>query len=681
MAEIVDVLGPKEALPGTVVNVKTIVQNTGDSPGYFGVSASHTDGTQSRATVASPTRVRLRPGAIATFLVIFPMPNHDTAFLVRVWHDDPQHPVGSEPKGIAIKCAVGLDQNGEDVQEACVGSVQPEARQRQQAILHELRQVVDQRARIEAEMSSQPDVQQRQRAIVRGYRRAVDERAQAEAEASSLLQKKKSQADKELDQFLGDAARSVGEARVMVNRAESALSEVGLKAQSVKSRPTGSAKWTGTDPAREAQELSRLSATAVQAGNDIVTTVNALKNWRLAEREKSQLNTALVLLLLSCSGLVLFLAGVTSSASGLTLPSLVAPPLLLALADMVWDLGNKRPGSGFNGNYLWLWLVAPLAPFVALYYVVVRYPDSSAAIDSRYSPMQSQDAAVRCVSTLAPNLLQTVASMESSYSRLVDKANQHHLSQLKRFDREHDQRVAEIRSSFRVAWERLRNESLALHRSLGLAGATWDSDLWNAWSPPERRVLSPCLRIGQLTDKSQWHEFVTPALVPILGEGNLVIKCSGAARDQALGILRGVMLRLLTTVPPGKLRFILIDPIGLGQSMAAFMSLADHDETLVEGRIWTEPRHIEEQLARITEHMEFVIQQYLRDKYPTIENYNAEAEEVAEPYRVVVVANFPAGFSESAARRLASIAVNGPRCGVYTLVTIDAEQHVSYRWD
>src|SRR5207253_3244043 len=56
------------------------------------------------------------------------------------------------------------------------------------------------------------------------------------------------------------------------------------------------------------------------------------------------------------------------------------------------------------------------------------------------------------------------------------------------------------------------------------------------------------------------------------------------------------------------------------------------------------------------------------------EEYNAHAGEVAEPYRVLVVANFPVNFSVDAARRLVSILQSGPRCGVYTLVSIDSKQ-------
>ena len=52
-------------------------------------------------------------------------------------------------------------------------------------------------------------------------------------------------------------------------------------------------------------------------------------------------------------------------------------------------------------------------------------------------------------------------------------------------------------------------------------------------------------------------------------------------------------------------------------------------------------RQIEEQLTRLTAHMETVLQKYLRNEFATIHEYNAQAGEVAEPFQVLVVANFP----------------------------------------
>ena len=110
------------------------------------------------------------------------------------------------------------------------------------------------------------------------------------------------------------------------------------------------------------------------------------------------------------------------------------------------------------------------------------------------------------------------------------------------------------------------------------------------------------------------------------------------------------MLRMFTAIPPSKVRFTIIDPVGLGENFAGFMHLADHDEQLVTNRIWTEPVHIEQRLADLTEQMENVIQKYLRNEFRSIDEYNAFAGEVAEPFRILVVANFPVNFTDTAAK-------------------------------
>ena len=45
---------------------------------------------------------------------------------------------------------------------------------------------------------------------------------------------------------------------------------------------------------------------------------------------------------------------------------------------------------------------------------------------------------------------------------------------------------------------------------------------------------------------------------------------------------------------------------------------------------------------------------------------------MAEPYRVLVIANFPANFTETAVQRLKSIVASGARCGVFVLLSVDS---------
>ncbi len=182
---------------------------------------------------------------------------------------------------------------------------------------------------------------------------------------------------------------------------------------------------------------------------------------------------------------------------------------------------------------------------------------------------------------------------------------------------------------------------------------------------PNAESADPRLAIAEPIDAT------VPAYLPFPDAAAVMFRAKDAGRGQAVTSLQSIMLRYLTGLPPGKVRFTIIDPVGLGENFAAFMNLADYDENLVTGRIWTEPMQIEQKLTDLTEHMENVIQKYLRNQYKSIEDYNRAAGEVAEPYRVLVIANFPHNFTSDAARRLVSVMASGPACGVCTLVSVD----------
>jgi hypothetical protein len=214
-----------------------------------------------------------------------------------------------------------------------------------------------------------------------------------------------------------------------------------------------------------------------------------------------------------------------------------------------------------------------------------------------------------------------------------------------------------------------------------LMGAPWSDSRWKSWSPPKEYKEDSYVRIGTIVEKDRWNSFSMPALLSLIGGHNIVIKVSGDVKGLGVQAVRSIILRLLVMVPPAKLRLILIDPVGHGQNLATFLRLSDYNKELVMGEhIWTEPQHIEEQLTRLTEHMEFIIQTFLRDGYKTIEEYNTFAKEIAEPYRLLVILDFPVNFTETSARRLASIVLNGPRCGIYTVITINEEKNKDYHW-
>ena len=229
----------------------------------------------------------------------------------------------------------------------------------------------------------------------------------------------------------------------------------------------------------------------------------------------------------------------------------------------------------------------------------------------------------------------------------------------------------------------------AVRAEVECAGPAWTDPSWP--TRPFPTAIPPVLRLGEipirLADLPQGlptdprlmegipDTFTFFAARAFPETANLLVEANGKAGAEAAShALQAAMLRLLTSLPPGQVRFTILDPNGIGRGFGAFMHLADFDEALVNQQVWTEPRQVEDRLAELSTHMEKVAQRYLRNEYASIEEYNAVAEEVAEPYRVVVVSGFPSGFDEKSAARLANIAASGPPCGVLTLISLDGDR-------
>lgn len=203
----------------------------------------------------------------------------------------------------------------------------------------------------------------------------------------------------------------------------------------------------------------------------------------------------------------------------------------------------------------------------------------------------------------------------------------------------------------------------------------WDSAAWGDWSPPAAtcglgRVYAGTLAPVADGDLGENASFATQAEVPLLLslQQNLQVAHNDADRGTALGFVRSILLRELAAVPPGELQFCLFDPIGLGQSAGNLLDMAEYDAAMIGGKVWSTAADLASRLTEQTNHIELIIQKYLRTTYDTIDDFNAAAGEIAEPYRLLVLFDFPTGFSEQTLGQLKSIMENGPRCGVFTVL-------------
>jgi hypothetical protein len=291
----------------------------------------------------------------------------------------------------------------------------------------------------------------------------------------------------------------------------------------------------------------------------------------------------------------------------------------------------------------------------------------------------SEQELLENVKQAAEQLAYAVSQTESCYEKRNREIEVEFNRQVAATRAASETRLAAARASHAKTLEQVRAELRMIQQGAGIWAAGWEDQLWGTYM--QAAAPPAVVRLGTLRVNSPYGSVDSPALLPFTGGGNLIIKCSGAAKSTAAEALQSLALRLLATCPPAKLRLLLIDPVGLGQNVAAFMHLADYSKDLITGQAWTEPSDVQKRLAELSAHMEMVIQKYLRNRYQNMEDYNQKAGEVEEPYRLLAAVNFPTGFTDEAAGRLVSIASNGPRCGVYTYVTVDMDQMKNRRFN
>jgi tetratricopeptide (TPR) repeat protein len=217
----------------------------------------------------------------------------------------------------------------------------------------------------------------------------------------------------------------------------------------------------------------------------------------------------------------------------------------------------------------------------------------------------------------------------------------------------------------------------------------WSSPRWRSWTTEDASNVG--LRLvygGVLSPKEDSHlgantRFGTELRVPwgFALHDSWYLQHEGEARAAAHGFVRSMMLRQLLSVRPGETRLCIFDPVGLGQSAGELLDLAEYDADLIGGKVWSASQDLETRLAELSSHIELVIQKYLRTTYQTIDEFNDAAGEIAEPYRMLVLFDFPSGLSAEAATRLKSIVENGPRCGVFTLIAVDTSVQAPYGVD
>ncbi len=289
-----------------------------------------------------------------------------------------------------------------------------------------------------------------------------------------------------------------------------------------------------------------------------------------------------------------------------------------------------------------------------------------------------------------------LARIEHDYADRITQLTNESAQRKKQIETTNTDGLEKIKAAQNAAWSALesdwREKVLPIHAQLLNAGTLaekmfppWRAEVWQGFTLPEEFTHSARFA-GLAVDLEKFCEvslankrlalpgstqLASPLLLALPDQASVLFETKQSGQQQVVGALNNLVLRLLTSAPPGRLAFTIFDPVGLGQNFAGIMHLADFEERLINSRIWTQQAQFEQRLADLNEHIEKVTQMYLRNEYQSLAEYNEQAGRLAEKYQFLVIADFPVNFSDVAVKRLQSIAASGPRCGVHLLIHWD----------
>lgn len=192
---------------------------------------------------------------------------------------------------------------------------------------------------------------------------------------------------------------------------------------------------------------------------------------------------------------------------------------------------------------------------------------------------------------------------------------------------------------------------------------TKDVDL----SVVETEMFPDAVYVGDLVSLS--GESV-PALLPLEEMGGLCFLSTPDNAQQVLHCMENIAFRLLLDLPPRLCNLILYDGTGQGSHLIDLLGLSSR---ITGGNIMTEPEELRRTLAQMKSEIPNVVQKVLGYRYQgkTLADYNREAGELARPYQLLIIADFPHTLTAEMCESIEQLLQNGRQAGIFIMLNVD----------
>jgi DNA segregation ATPase FtsK/SpoIIIE, S-DNA-T family len=231
-----------------------------------------------------------------------------------------------------------------------------------------------------------------------------------------------------------------------------------------------------------------------------------------------------------------------------------------------------------------------------------------------------------------------------------------------------ERRAIEVDVQHRFRRERDALESLLKPLQGHPAIAPWDAG--EAWaSVPTGRRPPAMVRLGGKVVPGPARAaagFELPLLVPALGTGHLLVRAPEDRRTEALGVVEAAVVRMLASLPPGRVRFRIHDPVGMGASLGGFGAFASPVPR--RGLPTTDAAELREAVDALVDHANDVSARHLRRTYATLTDFLEAAGDDVVPYELLVLLDYPTAVERDVAEQLERLAATAASRGIMLIV-------------
>ena len=206
----------------------------------------------------------------------------------------------------------------------------------------------------------------------------------------------------------------------------------------------------------------------------------------------------------------------------------------------------------------------------------------------------------------------------------------------------------------------------------------WDEKWWSKDNSVSEHRGPSChhVRIGKGKVVPHLTQAPITYFVPFINHSHILLEAKDAGLDKANAAIQSIAYQLVTSIHPSNVQIIGIDPIGLGEKLKGLSPIA------VNQKIYQDESAISDLLNKKKSHISLVIQKYLSTNFSNIDEYNSKAgNNIAEPYTLICIANFPNGWSSENAKKIMSLASNGVKAGLHLLISWDSNASMPYEFD